>query len=384
MDDNSSAHLHSSATAQPSTATPHGNGARDGGFASRSLLKVLDFVKNNLAYLIPIALFSGLQKGHHAPMEYSRAICVSALLIMIFPVFVNLEFGKGVKELRGHRGVLTVAALFNFFLYPMIALGLGWLLLRDQPAMWLGLVMLSLVPTSGMTINWTYFTKGNMHVAMGIVASGILVSVVLLPFAIPLAAEFLMRADQVDVDRLVILEKLFFVIVLPIIFGTVVRHMVIRIKGPEVYQALKPINSGISAVGVLVVSFLVMSLESTQTMVTRFSVLGEAMLPVVLFYAVVFLMSHFASGRFSHPDTGKSFFFGTAARYHVITLGVALGSFKDYDFVGAVVLPIAIGLAVQIPALAFYARWIQRRGASRELQILTLSLATATERDLET
>ena len=60
-------------------------------------MKFLNYIKNHLALLIPIMLILGLVKGHWFPMEYSRMICISALLIMIFPVFVNLEFDKGIK-----------------------------------------------------------------------------------------------------------------------------------------------------------------------------------------------------------------------------------------------------------------------------------------------
>ena len=338
------------------------------------LISALNFIQKYLAYFIPIALVGGLVTGHYAPMQYSRVICVSALLIMIFPVFINLEMGKGMKEIPSHKGVLTLSAIVNFLIYPMVAIGIGWLFLRDYPAMWLGLVLLSLVPTSGMTINWTYFTKGNMHVAMGIVSVGILMSVFLLPINIPFIAEKLMGAGQVSVDKLVILEKLFFVIVLPIIFGAIVRNLIIRFKGYETFKSLKPINGSISAFGVLVVSFLVMALDSTQVMVTNFNILWIALLPVLLFYGLIFLISHFLSRTFFNAETGKAFFFGTAARYHVITLGVALGSFQKYDFLGGIVLVIAIGLAVQIPGLAFYARWVQNKKSPQPSENLDVSI----------
>ncbi len=325
----------------------------------RKLVGFLGFVKTHLAFLIPIALTLGLAKGHYYPMAYSRMICISALLIMIFPVFVNLDIWKGIRQIPDNKGVLILSSVINFIVYPSLAFGLGWIFLQNHPALWLGLIMLSLVPTSGMTINWTYFTKGNMHVAMGIVSIGILVSVLVLPFYIPFITKTLMGVHDIPVSREVILEKLFFVIILPIIFGTIARRLIVRFKGEDTFQRIKPINASISAFGVLVVSFLVMSLNSTQTMIRQFDIIWIALLPVVLFYVVMFLISHFIGAYFLGAEVMKPFFFGTAARYHVITLGVALGSFKDFDFVGGVVLMIAIGLAIQIPALAFYARWIQ-------------------------
>jgi ACR3 family arsenite transporter len=330
-------------------------------FGGENLMKILAFIRKNLAYLIPLALMAGLVKGHFAPMGYSRIICISALLLMIFPVFVNLELAKGFRELKNHKKTLTLAALVNFALIPLIAFGLGRLFLQNEPAMWLGLTLLALVPTSGMTINWTYYTKGNMAVAMGVVSSSILLSVVLLPFVVPAATGYLLRTENVQVDQLVILEKLFFVIVLPIIFGSIVRSFILRHRGVEAFRALKPINSGISALGVLFVAFLVMSLESTQVMLENTAAIGTALATIGLFYGIIFVTSHILSRWLFQKAESSPFFFGTAARYHVITLGVALGSFNNYDFISGVVITIAVGLAIQIPALAFYARWLQSR-----------------------
>jgi len=329
------------------------------------MLAILEFVRQNLAYLVLAGLGAGIIKGHYYPMPYSRIICISALLVMIFPVFINLEVEKGIREFHNSIRPASVAAIVNFLLYPALAFGLGWLFLRERQAMWLGLVLLSLVPTSGMTINWTYFTKGNMHVAMAIVSSSILGAVVVLPLAVPALTAAIIGQAGVEVDKEVILEKLFFVIVIPVIFGWTARKIIIRYKGYDFFKRLKPVNSGISACGVLLVSFLVMSLESTQAIVEDLPALPLIFLPVGLFYLLIFGMGHYLGRELFPAGVAKAFFFGTAARYHVITLGVVLGTFRESPYLGYIVIPVAVGLAVQIPALAFYARWLQRLSTAR-------------------
>ena len=324
-------------------------------------MKMLMFVKRNLATLIPIMLILGLIKGHWYPMEYSRIICISALLIMIFPVFINLEFDKGLKEFSHSKGIIVSTFLTNFILYPAIAYGIGWLLLKDHPAMWLGLVLLSLVPTSGMTINWTYFTKGDMASIMAVVSAGIITAVLYLPFAIPLLTNHLMGNNMIKVDKMVILEKLFFIIIFPVIFGWITRKLIIKKKGYEFFKKLKPVNSGISALGVVLVSFMVMSLKINQSILNEPQTLIKALIPVLLFYIIIFIISHFLGRTIHKTPTAKAFFFGTAARYHVVTLGVVLGTYQQYDFLGLITIMIAVGLAIQIPALAFYAKYIQKQ-----------------------
>lgn len=331
-------------------------------------MKVLNFIRAHLAILIPITLVLGLIKGHWFPMEYSRIICVSALLVMIFPVFINLEFDKGLKEFIHTKGIILSTFLINFFLFPAIAYFIGWLFLKNHPAMHLGLVLLSLVPTSGMTINWTYFTKGDMPSAMAIVSSGIIFAVIYLPFAIPLLTNHLMGSGMVEVDKQVILEKLFFIIVLPVTFGWIVRKLIIKYKGYETFKKLKPVNAGISALGVVIVSFLVMSLRINQSILNEPKTLMIALVPVALFYFLIFVISHFTGNLLHKKAMAKAFFFGTAARYHVITLGVVLGTYQKYDFLGLITIMIAVGLALQIPLLAFYANFINKREALRYRQ----------------
>jgi len=327
-------------------------------------MKVLDFVRKNIAILIPVALILGLVKGHWWPMEYSRVICVSALLVMIFPVFINLEFDKGLKEFAKAKGIIVSTLLVNFVLYPAIAYGIGYLFLQEHPAMWLGLVLLSLVPTSGMTINWTYFTKGDMPSVMAVVSAGIIVAVIYLPFAVPALTDHLMGSGAVEVDKEVILEKLFFIIVIPVAFGYVARKLIIKKKGYEFFKKMKPVNGGISACGVVIVSFLVMSLRINQSILNEPETLALALFPVLAFYGVIFVASHFLGGALYSAAMAKAFFFGTAARYHVITLGVVLGTYQTCEFLGLITIMIAVGLAIQIPALAFYAKYLQKKEAA--------------------
>lgn len=324
-------------------------------------MKLLKFIQTHLAVLIPVMLLSGLLKGHWFPIEYSRIICISALLVMILPVFINLEFDKGIKEFAHSKKIIVTTFLTNFILYPLIAYALGWLFLRNHPAMYLGLVLLSLVPTSGMTINWTYFTKGHMPSVMAVVSAGITISVFYLPLAIPVLTRHLIGATTVEVNRSVIFEKLIFIIVIPVLFGWIIRKLIIKKKGYNYFKKLKPVNSGISACGVLIVSFLIMSLKINQSILNEPRILLLAIVPVFLFYVIIFILSHFHGNLFHEPPQAKAFFFGTAARYHVIILGVVLGTYQTYEHLGLITIMIAVGLAIQIPALAFYAEYIQRK-----------------------
>ena len=323
-------------------------------------MNALNFIREKLAFLILIALVMGLINGHFYPMEYSRLICISALILMILPIFVNLDIIKGLKQINKSIKTTIWASIFNFIIYPAIAYLIGFLFLKDYPAAWLGLVLLSLVPTSGMTIGWTYHTKGNLTTAMAIVSISILAAFIFLPFAVPFFTENILSTDFGEISREVILEKLFFIIIIPTILGTIIRKGIIKFTSKENFNKIKPVNASISAIGLLVVTFLVMSLKTTQSLTTNTNLLFIIVVPIMLFYAVIFAISHFVGNLFHDKEDSKAFFFSTAARYHVITLGVVLGAFQGFNSLGIITAVIAVGLAIQIPSLAFYARSLNK------------------------
>jgi ACR3 family arsenite transporter len=322
---------------------------------------ILNFVRDKLAYLIPVAIILGLINGMFHPMEYSRVICVSALFLMILPIFVNLEILNGLKEIRKSLKAIYLSSFVNFIVYPLIAYIIGYFFLQDQKAVWFGLVMLSLVPTSGMTIGWTYRTKGNITTSMAIISLSTIFACVFLPFAIPLITKSILGENYSEVSRLVILEKLFFIIIIPAILGFIIRKLIIKFGGDEKFEKVKPLNSSISALGVLVVTFLIMSLEATQSLTSNPQIFLVISIPTVIFYISILFLSHFLGNKFLDRENSKAFFFSTAARYHVITLGVVLGTFQESEFLGLITATIALGLAIQIPALAFYAKYLMSK-----------------------
>src|SRR5690625_7977398 len=56
----------------------------------------------------------------------------------------------------------------NFILIPIIALGIGFIFLSNHPVLFAGLILVSLLPTSGMTISLTSISYGNVSAAIKI------------------------------------------------------------------------------------------------------------------------------------------------------------------------------------------------------------------------
>jgi ACR3 family arsenite transporter len=129
--------------------------------------KILIRINKNLVFAIPFLMVAGFLCGAVLPSEAvsgMKNLIVPFTFLMVYPMMVTLNIDH-LKE--GLDPKLQGATQFiNFAIIPFAAFFLGRIFFSDQPYMALGLLLASLLPTSGMTISWTGFAKGNMGAAI--------------------------------------------------------------------------------------------------------------------------------------------------------------------------------------------------------------------------
>lgn len=120
-------------------------------------------VNKNLVWAIPVFMLAGFLFGSSidlAIVQKMKLLIIPLTFLMVYPMMVTLNFNhlkQGLDfKLQG------TAQFINFGLIPFIAFFLGKWFFPEQPYMALGLLLASLLPTSGMTISWTGFAKGNI------------------------------------------------------------------------------------------------------------------------------------------------------------------------------------------------------------------------------
>lgn len=320
------------------------------------MLCFIRLFQKNVVYFILLVIVIGLIFSQHNSLPDVKLIKQIALYIMLIPIFINLDFVSGLKEIKHFYKVIGVASLLNLLIYPLIAYFIGFLLLQESPSIWFGLVLMSLVPTSGMTINWTNYTNGNISLALSIISTSIIMTFFLLPLVLPVISEKILTSSITEFNRLIILEKLAFAILLPLIVGFTVRNFLIKAKGAEFFNILKPVNSAISNIGLLIITFVVAASSSSRELIAHPETLISIVIPVIIFYILMFLTSHYTGNLMFKDDYSRAFFFSTASRYHVIVMAIAFGVISNQDVLNNSIMVIAASLVLQIVALAFYAR----------------------------
>jgi ACR3 family arsenite efflux pump ArsB len=221
----------------------------------------------------------------------------------------------------------------------------------------LGLILISLIPTSGMTATWTERAKGNLKVALSIIATSLLVVIALLPVVLPLFAGSLLRAGP-----FFIFQRILLVIVIPLVLGDVTRRLIVRRKGMPYYKSKKPIFAGLSSTGLLVVLFLIMSLDANKLLVDHPGLVVKGLVPLGIYYVAMFGTSTLLARRFEYP-VRAAIVYGTSVRYLALALGIAVPLLGTGTNSSMVVLLVALAFFVQVPLSSLYSKLIVRFAA---------------------
>src|SRR5690625_1739816 len=109
---------------------------------------------------IPLVLIAAFILGLFFDTSWMSPTILIATILMIYPTMIGIQW-KSLIHLT-EKKLISFAMIINFIIIPLIAYGLGYIFLQNQPMLFAGLALAALLPTSGMTISWTSISKGNV------------------------------------------------------------------------------------------------------------------------------------------------------------------------------------------------------------------------------
>ena len=303
----------------------------------------LKFVKKNLPILIIFSITFGLIFGYFSNPKFLKQYIDFILFLMIYPMMINLKVTDVFKSFTNIKPLLISLAI-NFLFVPFVAFGLGKMFFSDSPMLFVGLILIGLIPTGGMTASWTGLANGNLKLSLVLISINLTVSIIAVPIYLNLFV-----GDIVNIDTLIILKSLIKVVVIPLILGDITRRLIIKYKGPKKYQAIKPNLGGVSSLGVLLIVFVAMALKS-KTILTQLDLVLISVIPLILFYIIVLFFSHFIGKKTMSDENRIALVYSTSLRNLTIALGISLTSFGE----SLAVFLVAIGYVIQLPVAALY------------------------------
>lgn len=314
-------------------------------------MKLLSRMTRNLTLAIPVAMLLGLGYGLIAPTAWLRALIVPLTLLMVYPMMVSLKLRT--LFVGGDGKAQVFAQTINFAVIPFVAYALGRLWFPEQPYFALGLLLASLLPTSGMTIAWTGFAKGNLAAAIKMTVVGLILGSLLTPFYV----QWLMGAT-VAVDLFAVFMQIVLVVFLPMLAGQLTQAYLLRRHGQQAFQLhWAPRFPPLSTLGVLGIVFVAIALKGS-TLLAHPELLLDILLPLFVLYLFNYAFSTFIARRLLPRGDAIALVYGTVMRNLSIALALAMNAFGAAGEDAA--LLIAVAYVIQVQSAAWYVKFSDR------------------------
>lgn len=308
-------------------------------------------LQKHLVWSIPASMILGVLFGYTFNSAPLRDAIIPLTFVMVYPMMVTLN----IKEVfsGGDAKVQIITQFMNFVVIPFIGLTIGRLFFAQQPLIILGLLLTSLLPTSGMTISWTGFAKGNMPAAVKMTVIGL----VLGSLAAPVYLKWLM-GTVVDIPLGQVFQQIVVIIFLPMVAGYTTQRILVWKFGKERYQQdVKPKFPPLSTLGVLGIVFIAMALKA-PTIVSNPTILLTLLVPLVLMYGINFALSTLIGKMLLKRGDAIAMVYGTVMRNLSIALAIAMAVFGEAG--SEIALIIAIAYIIQVQAAAWYVKYTDR------------------------
>lgn len=312
------------------------------------MFRLLRLVSQNLTLAIPAMMIAGFIAGVSADMRWIKSLIIPFTFLMVYPMMVTLKVRKVFEGGDSKAQVLT--QFLNFGIVPFAAYGIAMIFFPDKPYMGLGIVLAGLVPTSGMTISWTGFAKGNMSAAVKMTVIGLVAGSLLTPFYV----QGLMGAN-IEINLMAVARQIVFIVFLPMVLGFATQQLLIRRYGQQIFQkSIGPKFPPLSTLGVLGIVFVALALKA-QTIAAQPGVLVSILVPLVILYALNFSLSTFVGRTLLPRGDAIALVYGSVMRNLSIALAIAINAFGPQGADAALV--IAAAYIIQVQSAAWYVKF---------------------------
>lgn len=327
--------------------------------------KILLKLNKNLVYAIPALMICGFLYGAMIEGEAVKGLknlIVPLTFLMVYPMMVTLNIAHLKKGLEPSLQIVTQS--INFLFIPFVAYFLGRYFFPGQPYMALGLLLASLLPTSGMTISWTGFAKGNMGAAINMTVIGLTIGSIAAPFYV----SWLLGAE-IEVDLGQVMKQILVIVFLPMLAGYLTRRILLKKYDMEEFKKqISPRFPALSTVGVLGIVFVAMALKA-KTIIADPGMLFSIFIPLLLLYGINFVVSSVIGRSFFKRGDGIALVYGTVMRNLSIALAIAINAFGEAGSNAALV--IALAYIIQVQSAAWYVKFTDTIFGPKEQGTLT-------------
>ncbi len=294
------------------------------------------------SFIIFLAVLIGLSLGQFEILRtISESFIVPLLVAMLYITFLQIPIEEIKKSFKNIKFTFT-SAIINFVWTPILAWMLALLFLGDQPALYLGFIMLMVTPCMDWYLIFTGIAKGNVGLSAAILPLNLMLQIILLPIYL------LIFGGQTGVIELTFLAESILVVLLTPLALAFLTKVLLENK----QQFREDLISKLSVLPILFLSLAIVAMFASQgqLLLDNVHVMWQITIPILLFFAVNFIASQQIGKIMNFSTSDKaSLSLTTLARNSPIALAIAMTAFPNQPLIA---LTLVIGPLLELPILA--------------------------------
>ena len=297
---------------------------------------------------IVLAAITGIITGKLFPgaERYAGACIELFLMIMLFFVFLAVDIRDISRTFRDVR--FSAAALaINFVWTPLFVFALTKIFLPESADLQIGFIMLMVTPCTDWYLIFTGLAGGNVTLGASVLPLNLILQILLLPVYL-----LLFMGKAVPFDPAVILKSVVLVLAVPLLVSNTVKFLAGRAGAGRL---LARVTAASDAVQFVLLCLAVVSMFASQgvLLLDNLSVFVTLLLPLLLFFAAVFLLSCAVGKILKLPfrDT-IPLLFTASARNSPVSLAIAAITFPERPVISLVLV---MGPLIELPVLGLNA-----------------------------
>lgn len=233
-------------------------------------------------FIIFLAVIIGISLGQLEPIRTSAESFIVPLLIsMLYITFLQIPFEEIRKSFKNLKFTSTTV-IMNFLWTPLLAWLLALLFLGDNPALYIGFIMLMVTPCTDWYIIFTGLAKGNVALSTAILPLNLLLQVFLLPVYL-----LIFGGTTGFIELSFLVESILIVLFIPLALSVLTKAL---LKSKQ--QFAKNLLSKLSALPIISLSLAIVAMFASQgqLLLDNLNLLWKLTIPILLYFVINFIV----------------------------------------------------------------------------------------------